>query len=75
MNPDTRTWIVLLVLTVLAFLLGERGTAGAAVLAVAAGKFGLVAWQFMDLRHAARVWSALMLVLLGLTLAAVVALR
>mgnify|MGYP002785639180 FL=1 len=72
-DADTRTWIVLLLLTGLAFALGERG--GTAVLALAAGKFGLVAWQFMDLRHAARIWSAVLLVLLVCTLTAVVALR
>ena len=58
----------LMLLTGLSFALGERVTASRLILLVAGVKFALVAWQFMDLRHAALRWSAGLAGLLALIL-------
>jgi len=51
------TWILLIALTTLGFVLGEQGAVPIAILAVAAAKGLLVARQFMELRNAAVVWT------------------
>ncbi len=56
-RSNLTTWIVLVALTVVGFALGGRGALPVAILAIAALKFALVAWQFMELRKAAAVWS------------------
>ena len=61
-------WAALMLLTGLSFVLGERVTASRLILLVAGVKFALVAWQFMDLRHAALRWSAGLAALLALIL-------
>ncbi len=67
---NTFIWAALMLLTGLSFALGERVTASRLILLVAGVKFGVVAWQFMDLRHAALRWSAglagLLVLILGL---------
>ena len=69
-RANTIIWAVLMLLTGLSFVLGERVTASRLILLVAGVKFALVAWQFMDLRHAALRWSAglagLLVLILGL---------
>ena len=69
-RANTIIWAALMLLTGLSFVLGERVTASRLILLVAGVKFALVAWQFMDLRHAALRWSAglagLLFLILGL---------
>jgi len=69
-RANTIIWAALMLLTGLSFVLGERVTASRLILLVAGVKFALVAWQFMDLRHAALRWSAglagLLVLILGL---------
>lgn len=69
-RANTIIWAALMLLTGLSFVLGERVTASRLILLVAGLKFALVAWQFMDLRHAALRWSAglagLLVLILGL---------
>ena len=69
-RANTLIWATLMLLTGLSFALGERVTASRFILLVAGVKFALVAWQFMDLRHAALRWSAglagLLVLILGL---------
>ncbi len=56
--PNTITWLALSALTLSALLgAGEKGEAALVViLAAAAGKFLLIAWQYMELRHGHRFW-------------------
>lgn len=69
-RANTFIWIALMLLTGLSFALGEKVTASRVILLLAGAKFALVAWQFMDLRHAALRWSAglagLLVLILGL---------
>ncbi len=69
-RANTFIWATLMLLTGLSFVLGERVTASRLILLVAGVKFALVAWQLMDLRHAALRWSAglagLLVLILGL---------
>lgn len=69
-RANTIIWAALMLLTGLSFVLGERVTASRLILLVAGVKFALVAWQLMDLRHAALRWSAglagLLVLILGL---------
>ncbi len=51
------TWIFLIALTTLGFVLGEQRSVPIAILVVAAAKGFLVARQFMELRNAAVVWT------------------
>ena len=51
------TWIFLIALTTLGFVLGEQRSVPIAILVVAAAKGLLVARQFMELRNAAVVWT------------------
>lgn len=51
------TWIFLIALTTLGFVLGEQRSVPIAILVVAAAKGFLVARQFMELRNAAAVWT------------------
>jgi hypothetical protein len=67
-RANTFIWAALMLLTGLSFALGETVTASRFILLVAGVKFALVAWQFMDLRHAALRWSAGLTVLLALIL-------
>lgn len=67
-QANTIIWISLLLLTCLSFSLGENRTFARVILAVAGIKFALVAWQFMDLRKAAFIWSVALLGLLGIIL-------
>lgn len=67
-RANTIIWAVLMLLTGLSFVLGERVTASRLILLVAGVKFALVAWQFMDLRYAALRWSAGLAGLLALIL-------
>lgn len=67
-RANTFIWATLMLLTGLSFVLGERVTASRLILLVAGVKFALVAWQLMDLRHAALRWSAGLAVLLVLIL-------
>ena len=69
-RANTFIWATLMLLTGLSFVLGERVTASRLILLVVGVKFALVAWQLMDLRHAALRWSAglagLLVLILGL---------
>lgn len=69
-RANTFIWATLMLLTGLSFVLGERVTANRLILLLAGVKFALVAWQFMELRHAALRWSAglagLLVLILGL---------
>ena len=69
-RANTFIWIALMLLTGLSFALGDQNTASRVILLLAGVKFALVAWQFMDLRHAALRWSAglavLLVIILGL---------
>lgn len=67
-RTNTFIWIALMLLTGLSFALGDQITAGRVILLLAGAKFALVAWQFMDLRHAALRWTAGLTVLLALIL-------
>lgn len=65
----TIVWLVLMLLTSASYAFGGRNDAVWLLLVVAGLKFSLVAWHFMELRHAARRWSfivaALLLLILG----------
>ncbi len=70
---STTVWILLLLFTSVSFVMGEHHMTAAAILALAALKFVLVAREFMELRHAAALWSVglfslLALIVLSLTL-------
>lgn len=69
-RANTFIWIALMLLTGLNFALGDQITASRVILLLAGAKFALVAWQFMDLRHAALRWCAgiagLLVLILGL---------
>jgi len=67
-RANTFIWMTLMLLTGLSFALGEKVTASRLILLIAALKFALVAWQFMDLRNAALRWSAGLAALLTLIL-------
>ena len=69
-RPHTIVWIVLVLLTLCSFWLGERHAAAWLILMAAGVKFALVAWSFMELSKAARLWSIALFGLLGLILAA-----
>lgn len=56
-RTNTIVWILLLGLTLLIFALGERHLPSAALFLVAAAKAWVVARHFMELRHAAGVWT------------------
>lgn len=56
-RANTFVWILLLGLTLLSFALGERHLPSAALFLVAAAKAWFVARHFMELRHAAAVWT------------------
>ena len=74
-RANTLAWAALMALTVLVFVLGESNAIAAAILLVAAGKFGIVAWQFMDLRHAAWPWAVGMSAFLLVACSVIVVLR
>lgn len=69
-RPCTRTWLALVLLTLLNFGIGEAGLGGTSimvlVLAITLLKSHLVASQFMELRRVARGWRLLMAGYLGL---------
>ena len=50
-RANTITWIILMIMTVVNFAMGERHVAAWMILAIAGVKFSLVAWQFMELRR------------------------
>ncbi len=58
-RSNTIVWILLLALTLVSFALGERHLSAAALLLVGAVKAWFVTRHFMDLRHAAAVWTVL----------------
>ena len=66
-------WLILILFTVLVFFLGEWWRAGvdakAVIMVIAGVKFTLVAWWFMELRSASRVWAVGLFALLVAILA------
>lgn len=62
-------WMVLILLTLLVFLLGEMWKAGLSragvIMIIAAVKFSLVAWWYMELRGTSRIWALGLFALLG----------
>ena len=82
MNPDVRrhvlTWLILIALSILSFAASDpsrsRATA-AIILTVAAIKASILAWQFMELRHAHLIWKAVLLFMIAGVPAAVLWLR
>lgn len=69
-RPATIVWIVLILLTLCSFSLGERHAAAWLILGTAGVKFVLVAWSFMELNRAALLWRVALFGLLGVILAA-----
>jgi hypothetical protein len=69
-RPATIVWVVLVLLTLCSYSLGERHAAAWLILGAAGAKFVLVAWSFMELNKAARMWSIALFGLLGVILAA-----
>ncbi|MBK8090536.1 MAG: cytochrome C oxidase subunit IV family protein [Verrucomicrobiaceae bacterium] len=67
-RANTLIWVTLMLLTALSYFLGEKSTASGFILLLAGVKFTLVAWQFMDLRHAYMRWSVGLVSLLVLVL-------
>lgn len=67
MRSNTLTWIVLILLSVVSYLLGGRDAA-LFVLLAAGIKAGLVGWQFMELRTAHPVWNVGLLSILAVVL-------
>ena len=63
-HPLHRAWLLLLVATALTWTLGESGAAGTgaivAMLLIAFVKGRLVILDFMELRHAPRLWRLLL---------------
>ena len=63
-NPAHRAWVVLMIATGITWYLGEVGAAGTAaivaMLAIAFVKGRLVILDFMELRHAPRLWRILL---------------
>ena len=63
-NPLHRAWLVLMLATLLTWWLGEIGAAGtraiATMLVIAFIKGRLVILDFMELRHAPRLWRFLL---------------
>ncbi|MGE5471250.1 MAG: cytochrome C oxidase subunit IV family protein [Bacteroidota bacterium] len=64
-SRNTVIWLALVAATLLTWYLGERGAAGPAVVAglltIAGLKGGAIALEFMELKHAPRLWSGLTL--------------
>ena len=82
MNPVARrhvlTWLILLALSIVSFAASDpsRSRAAAAIiLTVAAIKANLLAWQFMELRHAHLLWRGVLLFMTAGVSAAVLWLR
>jgi len=65
MRPCTLIWLVLMLLTVATYAIGEAGTGGTAmmltVLGIAVIKVQMVANYFMDLRHTRWLWRGIVL--------------
>jgi hypothetical protein len=74
-RAPTIAWVTLMALTVLAFLLAESHAMAAVILLVAGAKFGIVGWQFMDLRHAAWPWPVGIAVFLSIACGLILVLR
>lgn len=70
MRPCTLIWLVLMLLTMATYAIGEAGTGGTAmmltVLGIAVIKVQMVADYFMDLRHTRWLWRGIVLCWLGL---------
>lgn len=70
MRPCTLIWLVLMLLTMATYAIGEAGTGGTAmmltVLGIAVIKVQMVADYFMDLRHTRWLWRGIVLGWLGL---------
>ena len=62
--PGNRAWVLLIGATAIAFWMREGGLAGPAIgattLAIAYSKGRLVVLDFMELRHAPRLWRYLL---------------
>lgn len=78
-NPVDRIWLVLLAATLLTWWLGESGTAASAgawpvlvMFALAFVKGLLIELDFMELRHAPRLWRRLLVGWLAVVLALLV---
>lgn len=65
MRPCTPIWLVLMLLTMATYAIGETGTGSTAmmltVLGIAVIKVQMVADYFMDLRHTRWLWSGIVL--------------
>jgi len=65
LRPCTRVWLLLLVLTLITFAIGEAGLGGSrimlAVLAITLVKSRMVAGFFMGLRQTRLLWRMIML--------------
>lgn len=68
-RANTLVWILLLGLTLLSFGLGERHLPSVALFFVAAAKAWFVARHFMELRHAAALWTFAMGSMIGIFVA------
>lgn len=67
-NKNILTWILLLLLTLTTAIIAGTGSAAYLILVVAAIKFLLVAFQFMELKMAHLFWKAtLVIVLISIT--------
>jgi heme/copper-type cytochrome/quinol oxidase subunit 4 len=72
----TLAWLLLIGLTVITYLLADGWSGGGTtrisiILAMAGIKFSVVAWIFMELRLAPRIWASALLVVLATILCAV----
>lgn len=67
----TIVWLFLITLTTASWLLAERHVTAAALIGLAVVKFALVAWWFMELRRAHKLWTLALGGLLGMIAAGV----
>lgn len=63
-NTNIITWAILMILTLTTAIVVGIGSAAYLVLVVAAIKFLLVAFQFMELKKAHVLWKATMVIVL-----------
>ena len=63
-NTNVTTWIILMLLTLTTTIIAGMGRAAYLILVVAAIKFMLVTFQFMELKKAHVLWKATLTIVL-----------
>ncbi|MDP1843863.1 MAG: hypothetical protein Q8K64_10615 [Sediminibacterium sp.] len=63
-NKNILTWILLIVLTLITTIIAGMGSVAYLILVVAALKFLLIAFQFMEFKKAHLFWKATLVIVL-----------